>query len=165
MSWLHHCHVINRKATDHTELMGPCLKRELCHFTFTKQGKMQICCFFLEWIKKMLYVFFSISLFNMLSLVTLYYTATYREFGIGTAEFEKHNHFQYSHWLSKLISAYQTVLLVPGVRWRGQSKWEWWGRWPVAQYWSLDRSLVLFCFSMLCSNHLNMVGMNKYVTL
>ena len=59
------------------------------------------------------------------SSITLYCTATYREYRIETVEFAIHNHFQYLHWLLKSS-----------------------GRCPVTQWWSLDMSLILFCSSI-----------------
>ena len=77
--------------------------------------------------------------------ITLYCTATYREYHIGTVKFVIHNHFhdfQYSHWLLK-------------------SSW----RCPGTQRCSLDMSLTLCYSSMPFSDYLKMVGMDEYATV
>ena len=80
-----------------------------------------------------------------LKILSLYCTATYREYYIGTVKFVIHNHFhhfQYLHWLLK-------------------SSW----RCRVTPRCSLDMSLILCYSNMPCSDYIKMVRMDKYATL
>ena len=77
--------------------------------------------------------------------ITLYCTATYREYHIGTVKFVIHNHFHHFQYLHRLLKSSL--------------------RCPVTQRCSLDMSLILSCSSMPCSDYLKMVGMDKYSTL
>ena len=77
--------------------------------------------------------------------ITLYCTATYREYHIGTVKFVIHNHFRHFQYLHRLLKSSL--------------------RCPVTQRCSLDMSLILSCSSMPCSDYLKMVGMDKYSTL
>ena len=75
--------------------------------------------------------------------ITLYCTATYREYHIGTVKFVIHNHFHHFQHLHRLLESSL--------------------RCPVTQHCSLDMSLILSCSSMPCSDYLKMVGMGKYI--
>ena len=77
--------------------------------------------------------------------ITLYCTATYREYHIATVKFVMPNHSHHSQYLYWLL----------------KSSW----RCPVTQRCSLDMSLILCYSSMPSSDYLKMVGMDKYATL